>query len=114
MLKDPALSKQAYKLIGNPENRVCVSSISLWEVNTKRQLGKLDIDGDIVAASISRGIEFASFGVAHASEILALPLHHRDPFDRALLAQARSEGARLVTADNAMRRYAEQVDVCIV
>jgi PIN domain nuclease of toxin-antitoxin system len=82
-----------------------VSVASIWEIAIKRAAGKLDVPEDLldkVAAArfIELGITFA-----HATRAGALPPHHRDPFDRMLIAQAQSEGLTLVTHDERIRLY---------
>lgn len=86
-------------------NTVLVSSISLWEIVIKRSIGKLRIT-DRWSATVSRlGFTPLPFTAAHAEAVAELPQVHRDPFDRALVAQARWEGATLITADARIRRY---------
>ncbi len=111
---DEALSAAARADIEDLDNQVLVSSISMWEVVIKSQLGKLKVDGDVVAATLSRGITFLPFGVNHAQAVEQLVPLHRDPFDRALLAQAACDGLRFLTADRDLRVYAPGVDVKMV
>ena len=81
-----------------------VSAIVTWEIAIKAEQGKLRVDG---LESFLTAADFAelAFTSAHARDAGALPRHHGNPFDRALVAQARSEGLVLVTADPAMQAY---------
>lgn len=83
---------------------VQVSSISVWEIAIKSAAGRLDVPA---VESLLETDDFPElvFTSAHARAACALPPHHRDPFDRALIAQARLEGLVLVTADRAMQAY---------
>lgn len=101
----PALRGSPRQAIVDPANEVLVSVVSLWEIAIKASLGKLVVPDDLpdeIAAE-----EFAWLGVTpeHAWEVRALPLHHRDPFDRLLVAQTRLERASLVTADDRLAAY---------
>jgi PIN domain nuclease of toxin-antitoxin system len=82
---------------------VYVSAASAWEVSIKVALGKLEIPGPLGPAVIESRFEPLPITFEHASTVTALPLHHGDPFDRMLAAQARAEGLTLVTHD---RRFA--------
>lgn len=99
----------ARKLIENGENDVMLSSISSWEIAIKWSLGKLPLPSppalyvpDRMQSSATSALAFTH---AHALRLGELPKHHHDPFDRALIAQAQSEGIALVTADAAIREY---------
>jgi PIN domain nuclease of toxin-antitoxin system len=106
---DRRLSRRARKVIADPKSTVLVSSASAWEMATKLRLGKLrDPDGAVPrlpAILLERGLVELPVTVAHAIEAGLLPAQHRDPFDRMLAAQSRSEGAPLVTNDPAFGDY---------
>ena len=110
-MDDKALSGNARKEIENLENQILVSSISMWEVVIKSQLGKLSVKGDLVEPTLARGITFLPFGIAHAQAVEHFPTHHRDPFDRALLAQAACDKLHFMTADQGLQIYAPSVRV---
>ncbi len=99
------LSENAVQLIVDRRNSVLLSAVVAWEIAVKRRLGKLDVRPTLVEELIRDGASELPLSVAHATASEALPLHHRDPFDRMLVAQARSESAVLVTADPALRAY---------
>ncbi len=106
-LDDPAyLSIAAREVISEPTNLVLVSAASAWEIAIKRGLGKLIAPHDFVEAILGCGLQPLPISVTHALATENLPPHHRDPFDRMLIAQAFIEGATLVTRDPAILRYA--------
>lgn len=81
------------------------SIATAWEIAIKRSLGKLRLDGDIGTALESEAFILQPIALAHVEELQKLPNLHRDPFDRMLIAQAKSEGMRLVTCDGEIARY---------
>ena len=105
-LDDPRLlSEAARKAIGDGKNTVYVSAAVAWEIAIKRSLGKLDAPDDIEAAMLANRFLPLPITVPHALAVQKLPEHHRDPFDRLLIAQAREEGFKLVSRDPAIPRY---------
>ncbi len=84
---------------------IFLSPVTLWEITIKRAAGKLDGPADL--AERVRDMGFRELPVTHAHGIVAgrLPVHHRDPFDRILVAQATVEGLTLVTRDADIQRY---------
>ena len=93
-----------------PSNTVYVSAASVWEIAIKAALGKVNADIDEVAdAAADVGFEGLSITIAHAQRVRRLPDHHRDPFDRMLIAQAVEEGLTVVTRDRAFAEYPVQV-----
>ena len=95
--------------IADPWNDVLVSAVSGWEIAVKRDRGLLRAPTEMSAAIEAKGFTHLPLTFGHAEQAAALPMHHRDPFDRFLIAQARMEGLTLVTRDRRIRRY--QVDV---
>jgi PIN domain nuclease of toxin-antitoxin system len=104
-LGDERLSDEAGRAIADRSNLVCVSAASLWEINAKRALGKLTFDGDLAQGIRNVGFEELPLRWAHAERQLILPAHHRDPFDRMLIAQALVEGLTLVSRDRVFEAY---------
>lgn len=86
-------------------NEALVSAASVWEIEIRRATGSLDAPAEIGAQAIEVGYDPLPITFDHAREAGRLPLHHRDPFDRMLVAQARVEGLTLVTADAALGAY---------
>jgi PIN domain nuclease of toxin-antitoxin system len=98
------------QLILAPETEIFVSTVSLWEIATKASIGKLTADvAEIRAAIAASGfLELPVLG-EHSETLATLPLHHRDPFDRMLVAQAIAEPMRLLTGDGQLAVYTELV-----
>jgi len=95
--------------ITDSTNQVLLSAVVVWEVSIKRSLGKLEAPGDLAAALIAGGAQQLRFGLDHAAVVEGLPWHHRDPFDRLLIAQATVERAAIVSADETLRGYEVRV-----
>jgi PIN domain nuclease of toxin-antitoxin system len=111
-LGEPERLKPAAQLaIGDPTNQVYVSAIVIWEIIIKRAIGKLEVRDDLDAALEAAQFQYLSITVDHARAVAELPNIHRDPFDRMLIAQARSEGFHLVTQDGYIVQY--PVDVIL-
>lgn len=102
------LSKQARRLIDNPKNELLFSAASLWEVAIKRGLGREDFKVD--ARLLRRGLLDNGYSELpiisdHVVATESLPLIHKDPFDRVLVAQATIEGVTLLTIDSLVSQY---------
>jgi PIN domain nuclease of toxin-antitoxin system len=102
---DPRLGKAARSALADPDNAAWVSSVSIWEARIKERLGKLRLPPSFADAVAASGFVELPFTVAHAHAVEHLPDHHRDPFDRALIAQAGAESLTLVTADARIGAY---------
>lgn len=111
-LADIELRSDARQAIADPDNLVVVSAVSVWEISIKRSLGKLDAPHDVVAAIDASGFEPLPVTGAHAERAGSLPQHHRDPFDRMLVAQAQHEGLSIVTRDEAFGDYEVPLLIC--
>jgi PIN domain nuclease of toxin-antitoxin system len=100
---DPQLGRAARSAIADPAITVLVSDASLWEIDIKVRAGKLQVDPAAVQrASAADGFERLAISPAHIACIIGFSAHHRDPFDRPLVAQAIVEAAVLVTDDAAI------------
>jgi len=84
---------------------VFVSVASAWEAAIKVSLGRLDLPDTIEAGVLASGFEKLLITFSHAERVAVLPPHHRDPFDRILVAQAQAEGLTLVTHDGLLEPY---------
>jgi PIN domain nuclease of toxin-antitoxin system len=111
-LADADLDPQALDAIADPGNLVFVSAASVWEAAIKAGLGKLDIPEPLDVAFRDDGFEPMPIAFAHAERAGGLPVHHRDPFDRMLIAQAQIEGLTIVTRDPAFAPYDVTVLAC--
>jgi PIN domain nuclease of toxin-antitoxin system len=101
----PELPLRARAAIIDVANAVYVSAAVAWEVAIKRALGKLDFDGSVADAVAEEGFLPLPIQLHHADELARLPNHHRDPFDRLLIAQARTESLTMVSCDVQIGRY---------
>ncbi len=108
------LSKVAAAILDDSENTLWVSVATFWEVAIKRSLNKPDFKIDVAplrAGLLRNGYVELSVDGSHTLELSRLPMHHTDPFDRMLVAQARAEGMVLLTADRFLSVYGENVRV---
>jgi PIN domain nuclease of toxin-antitoxin system len=108
---DPQLSDRARGIITTDTNQLYLSVASLWEITIKLNIGKLTIGhtiNEIYRLLKQLNIEVLSIGQSDLEQYLTLPLHHRDPFDRLLIAQAIAQELTLVSADNAFGAYSVQ------
>lgn len=104
VLDDPRLGVAARKLVAS--GAPVLSAVVFWEVAVKVSVDKLDADLDALMAVADRqGVARLGVTEAHVRALARLPLHHRDPFDRMLVAQARAEALPLVTADAQLTDY---------
>ena len=101
----PALSKKAKEAIADGSNIVFVSAAVIWEIRIKHALGKLEIPSNFREVLDHQTFEMLPVTVDHAHLIGELPMHHRDPFDRMLIAQVKFEGLTLVSRDNQFNKY---------
>lgn len=109
LANSPSLSEQARALISAPENTVFVSAVNLWEIWLKESLGKLRLPPDFEGKLAAESFESLPLTGAQARQVALLPWHHRDPFDRMLVAQARVEDLTLLTADDPVTAYGDFV-----
>lgn len=103
------LDPPARARIADPHALVAVSAATVWEIALKGAIGKLRVDRSILHHIGAGGFEPLPISLDHAEAVGHLPLHHRDPFDRMLIAQARAEGLTLVTRDPAFDAYDVEV-----
>jgi Uncharacterized protein conserved in bacteria len=100
------LSKRAVAALENPVNILELSAVSLAEIAIKTALGKLKISSEIARQAIEDlGIRTLPYTAEHALRLFELPLHHGDPFDRQIIAQALSEEIPVVTSDEKFGLY---------
>lgn len=101
---DQRLSPRHREIISGGEG-LTISVVSIWEIAIKRSTGKLTIDGNLIELIISRSIPILRIDEHHATRVELLAHHHRDPFDRLLIAQAQIENLSILTADPLFARY---------
>jgi PIN domain nuclease of toxin-antitoxin system len=106
---DPTLGATARAAIASPANDVLVSAATVWEIEIKRTLGKLKAPGGLVDAIEASAFQALPISLADAERAGRLSPHHRDPFDRMLVAQALRLGAILVSRNEAFASYGLEV-----
>lgn len=99
------LAEDIQAAIADPHNDVFVSAITGWEIAVKQAKGRLAAPDNLSMLIEQKGFTHLPLTFHHAEQAGSLPLHHRDPFDRFLVAQAQAEGLILVTRDGLIRRY---------
>ena len=103
------LSRTAIENCANPANDLFLSLVSLWEIQIKSQLGKLQMSVPwqtmVQKQRDENGLQVLAISEAHIEQLGLLTLHHRDPFDRMLIAQAQAETMSLVSADSLFSSY---------
>ena len=105
-LFDPTkLSKERRTLIESQRNSVFISSVSIAELMIKSSIGKITVDYDPLQAAVKSGFELLDFSCGDALLLKDLPFHHRDPFDRMLIAQSISKQYRMMTDDGKFKAY---------
>ena len=110
--KDSKLSVEAKDAIADPDNIVFVSAASAWEIAIKKSLGKLQAPDDLKIQIEEKRFTPLDINIDHALAVEKLPLHHQDPFDRILIAQAISENLIIVTRDKKFEDYEVKTIKC--
>ena len=110
---DPRLGRHARGLIEEPANDILISIASLWEMAVKLRAGKLQADLAAVMDEAKRE-GFITLGIApaHLLALATLPMHHRDPFDHLLIAQAITEDAVFLSGDSNVSKYPVRSILC--
>ena len=109
----PELGSRVRDLILDPANTVFVSIASLWEITVKRRVGKLDVEIDRVLHALPpAGIAVLAVEPRHLFVLETLPIHHRDPFDHLLIAQALADDLTFVTEDRRAPLYGVRYATC--
>lgn len=107
--QDDKLSDKAKELILDIENELFLSVASIWEMSIKASLGKLILQqpiAQIISEQVqSNGLQLINIETAHALAVASLPWHHRDPFDRLIIAQSQLENLTILGCDSVMDAY---------
>lgn len=109
---DPRLSARANQILNDASNDFYLSVVSLWEVTVKVQIGKLQIPQDLGAflqRTLNRELTILPIRPEHVLNLSKLPLLHRDPFDRMLVAQSMSESVAILSSDRKLRQYEVEI-----
>jgi PIN domain nuclease of toxin-antitoxin system len=99
------LDKKWIEIIENPSHQKYFSYVSLWEMNIKISVGKLTLEVDLPIEIVPREIEILQPTLSALDILSKLPMHHRDPFDRMIIAQAISEDFLLMSNDGNFKKY---------
>ncbi len=102
---DSKLSNQVREVITNSENLIFVSAISAWKISIKQSLGKLIAPSNLEDALRFSRLEVLAITLVHGIKVADLPMYHKDPFDRMLIAQALVEGLTIITVDEKFKFY---------
>ncbi len=105
LIQDPKLSPTETAMITDPDNLVFVSAATAWEIAVKKMIGKLEAPDDLPAALAANNFLELPITIDHSQKLYQLPLHHHDPFDRIMVAQAMSENLILMTRDPKIALY---------
>ena len=108
-LDDPQLSEQARELIADLDNQLWLSPASYWEIAIKISLGKYELNeplDEFVNREVSNNdISILPISTQHAQTVIKLPFHHKDPFDRMVIAQSLTEGMTILSKDDQFAAY---------
>jgi PIN domain nuclease of toxin-antitoxin system len=102
---DTRIGDEVTRHLTDDTNQLLLSAVVVWEVATKRSLGKLDAPEDLAPTLLDAGAQPLPVTIDHAAALEKLPWHHRDPFDRLLIAQALTEDAAIVSRDEPLSEY---------
>ncbi len=110
------LNATASEILSNGQEELYLSAATSWEVSIKMRLGKLHLPAPpgecIPAFSVKQGLHLLAVTHTHALGVYNLPLHHRDPFDRLIIAQAIAEEMTILTADPVFKKYPVEAVWC--
>ena len=102
---DERLSVEVREVIGNSENFIFVSAATVWEMSIKKSLGKLSVPNDLLDKLKENNFDILNITAVHGLRVEDLPHHHKDPFDRMLIAQALVEELTLISGDAKLKLY---------
>ena len=110
---DDQLGSGAREAVADPANDILISMVSLWEIVVQVRVGKLQADIEEIIDAVQReGFTVLDVGMAHLVTLAGLPMHHRDPFDHLLIAQAMTEDATFMSEDRNAIRYPVRLVTC--
>jgi PIN domain nuclease of toxin-antitoxin system len=101
----PTLSKEAREAIADAKNLVFISAAVIWEIRIKQGIGKLKIPKNFRSVLEDQPFEMMDITADHAHAVGQMPMYHRDPFDRMLVAQAKVDGLTIVSRDVHLKKY---------
>jgi PIN domain nuclease of toxin-antitoxin system len=107
---DERINSEIQTKIENKSNSIFLSNASLWEIAVKVSIGKLKLNGslnDLKHYLDEKGFKVLDYDFADLEILLKLPFHHQDPFDRLIIAQAKTKSLEIITNDNQVLKYFE-------
>ncbi len=107
---DKRINKETQTKIENDSHTIYLSNISLWEIAIKVSIGKLKLKGSLIDLQKylnEKGFEILDFDFEDLQTLLTLPFHHQDPFDRLIIAQAKTKAFEIITNDSQVQKYFE-------
>lgn len=109
MQKNKRLPRKVEKIINDPQNTIILSVASVWEIIIKTRLKKSNISKDLIKDIDKTSFTLISIEISHVLLLEILPIFHKDPFDRILVAQSKAEQAVLITSDKQIWKYDVEV-----
>jgi PIN domain nuclease of toxin-antitoxin system len=109
LIQDQKLSQTEAAIITDPDNLVFVSAATAWEIAVKKMIGKLEAPDDLPVALAANNFLELPITIEHSQKLYQLPLHHHDPFDRIMVAQAMSKNLTFMTRDPKIALYAIKI-----
>jgi PIN domain nuclease of toxin-antitoxin system len=109
LANNPTLANEAKKAIASIDNIVFVSAVSAWEIAIKKTIGKLTAPDDLAEQIKQKDFQPLPIEIHQALRVEKLPLHHNDPFDRILIAQALCENLTIITRDRKFENYSVSI-----
>jgi PIN domain nuclease of toxin-antitoxin system len=110
------ISEQGREILENGGEEIYLSAVTSWELSIKMRLGKLQLSASparcVPEFMAKQGLRSLAITHIHAAKVYELPLHHSDPFDRMLIAQALTEETTILTADHAFKKYPVPIVWC--
>ncbi len=106
------LSAQIRGVISSPENVIFVSTATVWEMSIKKSLGKLSVPNNLLEKLKDNNFTILNITAEHGLRVTDLPLHHKDPFDRMLIAQSLIESLTIITLDTKFPLYDVPLLIC--
>lgn len=105
---DKRISSEVQAKIENETNNIFLSNASLWEITIKVSIGKLKLKGNLIDLKNylnEKGFKILEYDFEDLEALLKLPFHHQDPFDRVIIAQAKTKSLEIITNDSQVRKY---------
>lgn len=103
------LSEKAIRIISEENIEIFLSTASLWEIEIKREIGKLKVPKNFIEETTNQAILELPILGSHVKKLSTLPKHHKDPFDRMIIAQALEEDLVIISSDPAIQKYSAKV-----